>query len=81
MQAVQLTLSQVHLRYAFFFRFVYTCDQVCVNTFYLFARLSSGLGNSVAEMCFFFFLWNLEVIASLAVFVQVDILFCIIIVS
>ena len=56
---------------------------VCVNTLYLafpiFARLSSRLGNSVAEM-FFSFLWNLEVIACLAVFVQLDILLCIIIV-
>ena len=58
---------------------------VCVNTLYLafpiFARLSSRLGNSVAEMRFFFFLWNLEVIACLAMFVQVDILLCIIIVN
>ena len=52
-----------------------------VNTLYLFARLSSRLGNSVTEICFFFFLWNLEVIACLAVFVQVDILLCIIIVN
>ena len=57
---------------------------VCVNTLYLafpiFARLSSRFGNSVAEVVFFSFLWNLEVIACLAVFVQVNILLCIIIV-